>query len=65
MPRKQLIGGTVGGAVAGVVLIAALRLHQGGELFASAHMTLLRAGIGVCLVALGLWTLRRAAPGRR
>lgn len=65
MRSRQLVLGAIGGIAAGVVLVVGLRLYQGAELFESARMTLVRAGIGACLVALGLWTFARAAPGRR
>jgi hypothetical protein len=62
---RQLLLGSIGGVAAGLALVAGLRLYQGAELFASPRMTLVRAAIGVCFVVLGLWTLARAAPGRR
>jgi hypothetical protein len=58
--RRQLLAGSTAGLLAGIALVAGLRLYQGGELFESPRMTLVRAAIGVCLVALGLWTLGRA-----
>lgn len=60
MRGNQLLLGSLGGLVAGVALVAGLRLYQGAELFGSGRMTLARAAIGVCFVALGLWTYRRA-----
>jgi hypothetical protein len=63
VPRNQLLGGTIGGVLAGFALLALLRLYQGGELFGSERMTVVRAGIGVCLVALGLWAMARTSRG--
>ena len=65
MRSRQLLLGAVGGAAAGLLLVAGLRLYQGSTLFESPRMALVRLGIGVCFVALGLWTFARAAPGRR
>jgi hypothetical protein len=54
--RRQLLAGSTAGLLAGTALVSGQRLDHGGELFESPRMTLVRAAIGVCLVALQLWT---------